>query len=358
MKSNLPPLPKLDRDGIYPRWRLALDELRHGNSHLLFQQVRVVLARTLERVILPKFDASGFLKETIVDIVDVGAAGGLHRRWAPFARHIRSHLFEPEQEAYQELLKRHGGNEMVRIYPNALSRDDKPITIHITAWPRSSGVFLADPQHLDKVILKNHLVPVKQITVANTSTIDSVLERADFIKIDVEGFELAILEGGESLLKQTLGLELEVNFNGRLLPEKPQFSVVDEFCRGHGFILMKLFDVSDMDYLLEDRRFDLGGVAFQANAVYIRPPEAVVEMVRSKLLPVEAIWRAAVIYIAYRQLQLAWVLANDALSLGLSGADGDRLKALLSSLRRYAGVGGLLSRRTLHNCIEIVGPLD
>jgi FkbM family methyltransferase len=358
MKSNLPPLPKLDEDGLYPRRRLALDEIRHGNFHLLFQQVRTVFARTLERLILPKFETSPFFKDAVLDVVDVGAAGGLHRRWAPFARHIRSHLFEPEQEAYKELLKRHAGNTLVRIYPNALSRDDKPITIHITAWPRSSGVFLADPQHLDKVILKNHLVPVKRITVTNTTTIDSILERADFIKIDVEGFELAILEGGERLLKQTLGLELEVNFNGRLLPEKPQFSVVDEFCRGHGFILMKLFDVSDMDYLLEDRRFDLGGVAFQANAVYIRPPETVVEMVRSKLLSVEAIWRAAVIYIAYRQLQLAWVLANDALSLSLTGTDADRLKALISSLRRYAGIGRPLSRRALHNCIEIVGPLD
>ena len=298
MKSNLMPLPKLDGDGRYPRWRLALDEIGHGRTHELVQQVRVVLARQLERILLPGFNTAPFLKDSVVDMVDVGAAGGLHRRWAPFASHVRSHMFEPEDVAYHDLVRRHSGNPMIRVYPNALSRDNQPITIHITAWPRSSGVFLADPQHLNKVILKNHLVPVSKITVQNTATIDSVLERADFIKIDVEGFELAILEGGPRILAQTLGLELEVNFHGRLLPDKPQFSVVDEFCRRHGFILMKLFDVSDMDYLLEDRRFDLGGAAFQANAVYIKPPETIVAQVADGSLPVEALWRAAVIFIA------------------------------------------------------------
>ena len=125
MKSNLMPLPKLDRDGLYLRWRLALDEIRYGKGRELLQKIRVVLARTF----MPGFDGAGFLRDTLLDIVDVGAAGGLHRRCAPFARHIRSHLFEPEAEAYQELLRWHAGNDLIKIYPNALSRDAKLITI-------------------------------------------------------------------------------------------------------------------------------------------------------------------------------------------------------------------------------------
>ncbi len=358
MKSNKLPLPRLDRAGVYPRWRLALDELLHGNVHQLIQQIRAVLARKLERALLPGLHCAGFIKDDLVDIVDVGAAGGLHRRWAPFARHIRSHLFEPEEKGFEALRKTHASNPLVRIYPHALSRNGEPITIHITAWPRSSGVFLADSRNLEKTILKDWLVPVRDIEVENTTTLDTVVERADFIKIDVEGFELAILEGAPRLLETVLGLELEVNFDGRLLPDKPQFAVVDAFCRSRGFILMKLLDVSDMDYLLEDCRFDLGGTAFQANAVYVRPPEDIVKMVGEGRLPVAALWRAVVIYIAYRQLQLAWVLAQDAAALNMSGDEAARLSALVSSLKHYAGTGRPISRRTLHHCIELVGPLD
>jgi hypothetical protein len=112
-----------------------------------------------------------------------------------------------------------------------------------------------------------------------------------------------------------------------------------------------------MHYLLDDRRFDLGGTLYQANAFYVRPPETIVNLVQQGRLPVESIWRAAVIYIAYSQLQLAWVMAKEASSLGLKGDDGDRLKLLQSSLCHYAGLGSLLSRRSLYHCIQLIDPL-
>jgi len=185
---------------------------------------------------------------------------------------------------------------------------------------------------------------------------DSVVAHADFIKIDVEGFELAILQGSERLVREALGLELEVTFLDRLVPDKPLFGEIDAWCRERGFRLVKFFDAGDLHYALDDQRFEIGGVLYGANALYVRLPHDLVDGIKAGKWPFEVIWRAVLIYLAYDQLELAWTLALAADGLDLSAEQRERLKTLARGLDVYAG--RFPSRRTRRSWIELVGKLE
>jgi hypothetical protein len=74
-------------------------------------------------------------------------------------------------------------------------------------------------------------------------TLDSELKRlgsvGDFIKADVQGYELEVLRGGTEALSTSIGCELEVCFI-ELYKNQPLFSEIDQWMRSKGFFLADL----------------------------------------------------------------------------------------------------------------------
>ncbi|MFC2140538.1 FkbM family methyltransferase, partial [Candidatus Auribacterota bacterium] len=68
---------------------------------------------------------------------------------------------------------------------------------------------------------------------------NSQIEDVDFIKLDAQGSELAILEGSTKTLNNVWGVEVEVEFT-KLYKDQPLFADVDNFLRQFGF---QLFDL-------------------------------------------------------------------------------------------------------------------
>lgn len=127
-----------------------------------------------------------------------------------------------------------------------------------------------DTQRYDVVATK--LVP--------TRTLDSILgdpgfampEYFDFIKIDTQGSELDILQGGKKILcSQVVAVEVEVEFTD-LYQSQPLFRHVDGFLSECGFTLVKLRRLEWVRKTLEHQpEWSAGQIVF-GEALYLRDP--------------------------------------------------------------------------------------
>ena len=128
---------------------------------------------------------------------------------------------------------------------------------------------------------------------------NNILE-VDFIKIDVQGHELPVLEGATNSIENVIGLELEVEF-ALLYQNQPLFSDIDYFVRERGF---DLFDLS-RKYYTRNENYEYKrsqGQLMWGDALYFRSPEQIVLMHE---ITQEKIIRSISIYIIYGYPELA-----------------------------------------------------
>jgi hypothetical protein len=101
----------------------------------------------------------------------------------------------------------------------------------------------------------------------------------DFIKVDTQGSELAVLEGSRGILASSVfGLEVEVEF-APMYHGQPLFSDLDSFVRQFGF---QLFD-QRCGYWKRDAGKKYGGPRGQlifADALYFRTPQSLGEILK------------------------------------------------------------------------------
>ena len=128
--------------------------------------------------------------------VDVGCHGreflDLFLKYAPNSQHLG---FEPLPDYYQNLVKNYGTK--CQIFPQALSDKKGESTFnYVISNPAYSGL---QKRNYDKPNEKDTSITVE------TDLLDQLIpknKQIDFIKIDVEGAELAVLEGAEILLSE------------------------------------------------------------------------------------------------------------------------------------------------------------
>jgi FkbM family methyltransferase len=128
--------------------------------------------------------------------VDVGCHKGFFLRYMRDAAPARRHFaFEPIPSLYQRLVRKYGGDPNITVWPFALSDQDGQATFHYNQDnPAYSGLLKRRyPRDDDRVDV---------IDVEMRRLDDLVPEDAqiDFVKIDVEGAELAVLRGGRRLI--------------------------------------------------------------------------------------------------------------------------------------------------------------
>jgi len=160
----------------------------------------------------------------------------------------------------------------------------------------------------------------------------------DCLKLDVEGAELQVLEGGERAAAKALVLDVEVEF-APLRAGQPLFADVDAHLRGRGWSLLGVRRVHwRRSAGLDPRGTGYGGQLTQADALYYNAA-----LVRAGLSQVMAL-KLVLILAAYRQLDLALehVRAPRGPLSGLEGAERRELERLL--LERPSAVTRLLKR--------------
>ena len=145
------------------------------------------------------FDVREYLPHFDVRVVfDVGANVG--QSATPFLEHFpecRVYCFEPAQDNFQKLRQRLGSHERVRCVQAALGRSAGQVRMILGR--RGDRFRLAQGNGSAATDEVTTTVPIDSIDAYAAS---ADVERIDFLKIDTEGHDLAVLEGARRMLSE------------------------------------------------------------------------------------------------------------------------------------------------------------
>ena len=175
-------------------------------------------------------------------IVDVGCRWGFADVFPLDASDLKIFGFEPDAEECERLRALYQGRK-VEIVPLGLAGRPGKRTLYFTRQPACSSL-LKPIDALTRDYPALHCAQEVRSIEIDTTTLDiwarSIdLGAVDYLKLDTQGTELEILQGGESILPSVRALEIEVEFNP-IYEGQPLFSDVDQYLRRHGFVLWQL----------------------------------------------------------------------------------------------------------------------
>ncbi len=185
------------------------------------------------------------MKNIVTTVIDAGGRYGLHPNWKPFKGELGYYLFEPDSIEVKRLKQKYKArSKEIFIYGQALGQEAGELEINFfhnramsTSCKRYKDrfTFVGEKQKETQVVSKER-VPM--------TTIDDFCQKnkieLDFLKLDTEGTEFQILNGGLSQLKNNvMGVRCEVSFD-YVFEGMPMFSTIHEFMLQHDFFLMNL----------------------------------------------------------------------------------------------------------------------
>ena len=155
------------------------------------------------------------MQEHRVDLVlDVGASdGGFASKLRSSGYEGRILSFEPSTEGYEALVRASARDPLWQTQRTAIGDQDGEVSINISGRGSSSSILPMLPSHVaaapDSAYVAREQVPIRRLD----SMLDDVIGRAHrlYIKIDVQGYERAVLQGAESTLATTEMIEVEVS---------------------------------------------------------------------------------------------------------------------------------------------------
>jgi FkbM family methyltransferase len=142
--------------------------------------------------------------------------------------------FEPQEQALTALQKMKGTNE--RYLPYAVG-DGKLHTLHICRASGMTSLLEPDPYALALFDALRPLGEVIRTVPLDTRRLDDIaeIEWLDFLKIDIQGGELAVFQSGGIKLSQAVAIQVEVSFV-TLYKDQPGLGEIDVELRSQRFI--------------------------------------------------------------------------------------------------------------------------
>ncbi|MCS6289236.1 MAG: FkbM family methyltransferase [Nitrospira sp.] len=260
-------------------------------------------------------------------IADAGAAYGLPAHLQMLTPVSLLCLFEPHAQRAEELRQLLGAE--ARVFQTALSCQGGERTLYVTNVPTGTSLLRPGSDAALGLTEQAYFFPVQEQRI-HTRRLEDVLgeggiARLDFLKADVQGAELEILQGlGAPLSRTLLGVELEVGFPGGYIGQ-PGFGDVDQYLRALGLELLDLrlarihrFVSGSYRHLSENvfgvhaDSTSLSKRLWEADALYFVKPAT---LLHSGDVP--AIRRLAVLYCAYGFYTEAYHLLDQAGQAGM-----------------------------------------
>lgn len=206
--------------------------------------------------------------------MDIGAAnfsvtdywGGAHEC------NLTVHLFEPDAGAAAKLRDLPSVPSVtLNVHEIALASSARRLQLHLCRKREVSSALKPNRALLDQFPHSSRF-DVEMTVEVDALPLDSILPGipVDFIKLDVQGFELDVLHGAELTLEGALGLQVEVEFQ-EIYQNQPLFHEVDCFLQSRGFEFFDFKTIYRYDRMTYPKP---KGQALAADAIYLstRPP--------------------------------------------------------------------------------------
>jgi FkbM family methyltransferase len=212
-----------------------------------------------------------------IEVVDVGASPlptSGPPPYEPLLTHGLARLtaFEPNPQERAKLPQ----TDTRRVLPHAIG-DGGPATLHLTSHPGFASTLEPDPALAAHIHSFAALMQVTDRQPLQTTRLDDIadLPRIDWLKIDIQGGELAAFRGGADKLSRVLCVQTEVAFVP-IYRNQPLFADQDAALqalglRFHGFASANRFPFigTPKDLYFVAKRQDIGQW-IDADAVYLR----------------------------------------------------------------------------------------
>jgi FkbM family methyltransferase len=183
--------------------------------------------------------SAGLLTEPFV-LIDVGVQGGENKRWRPLGDCLVVHGFDPIEEVVQQLVEENRGRSNRHYHCMALGNAEGEQAFYFNpANPTASSMYQPSAGRFGvEMSEQRRVVPIRRL---DSLWGEGVIPLADYIKIDVEGFEQDVLIGARELLRAgVLALQTETNFGVSPSYPKTHFAVVAEIALDNHLMLFDL----------------------------------------------------------------------------------------------------------------------
>lgn len=142
-------------------------------------------------------------------------------------------LFEPLSENFEILEKNLSDvNANINAYQVALGSEEKVVKMYISSNDAQSSSILKPKEHLNQYSYITFEESQEEVEVKTLDSYD--IQNANFINIDVQGYELEVFKGGRKTLERIDYIYSEVNrdemYEGNTFIEQ-----LDEFLSEYGF---------------------------------------------------------------------------------------------------------------------------
>jgi FkbM family methyltransferase len=180
-------------------------------------------------------------------LMDIGARGGPDEDLVAIGWACEVICVEPDPTAAHLLLDVGDSRfRRVRVLPVAVGGNSGQGTLHVPESRHGASLLPQNASLVGRFGWENlHLT--KETIPVQTWTLDDLrrnghVTRADYIKIDVEGAELAILAAGRSVVREAVALKVECSFLEQRLSQSRIWEVA-RFLVENGFETVELHDI-------------------------------------------------------------------------------------------------------------------
>lgn len=245
-------------------------------------------------------------------ILDIGARDGRGGAFLPLYSFKRLHsvAIEADPDEAKRLIEKKHYNE---VRPCAVFDRIGTIPFHLTRAPGCSSVLKPKMAALRKYTHADFFEIVKTVSLSVTTLDQQFVQDApfDFIKIDVQGAEYQVMDGGQEVIGKSLGLIVESQFK-EVYEGQKLFPDLHRLCGQLGFQLLHL-----KQSFLGD-----GEYVEATDCVYIKNPE--------KLENKESFLKCILFSLLWNNTDYAELLLRNDANRFLSKSEKDKLLETLS----------------------------